>query len=185
MLRSFISIDIEDPLVLKRIEEISREIKKTGAIIKLVESQNIHMTLRFLGEIDEKEVEVIKRIMEDKLDGFKKFEIELRGVGAFPSISNPRVIWVGVGKGSMELKTLANIINRGLKDIGTHKETRPFSPHITIARVKRYNSSLRKKIEEYKDEDFGSIIVKEVRLKKSKLTPTGPIYTTLYSKALE
>jgi len=183
-LRSFIAIDIDDETILNRIVEISREIKKTGAIVKTVEPQNIHITIRFLGEIDEGDLQVITSVLDNKLDNFRKFEIELKGVGAFPSIGSPRVIWVGVGEGATELKSLANMIIRELRSVGTHRETRPFSPHVTIARVKRYNSSLKRLIEKYKDEYFGKIRVEEVRVKKSKLTPTGPIYTTLYSKAL-
>ncbi len=153
--------------------------------MKPVELENIHLTLRFFGEIDENDVKEIKNVLESSLRGFKVFNMKLAGMGAFPSPGSPRVIWIGVSEGANEVKSLVNKLIPKLNKIGTHRENRPFSPHITICRVKRYNSALKGLIERYKSEIFGTIEVSEIRLKKSKLTPSGPIYTTLFSYKLE
>ncbi len=184
-MRAFLAIDITQKEILDRISGILREIKRTGALVKPVELENIHLTLRFFGEIDENDVVEIKSVLESSLRGFKTFNMKLVGLGAFPSLGSPRVIWIGVSEGVNEVKYLVNKITPKLNRIGTHRENRPFSPHITICRVKRYNSALKSLIEKYKSEIFGTIKVSEISLKKSKLTPSGPIYTTLYSYKLE
>ena len=180
-MRVFISIDIEDEEILKEINKISNEIKRSGALIKLVEKENIHMTLQFLGEISEKDVEIVKGALNQCCAKIKKFKMLLRGLGAFPNPKFPRVIWIGTAKGADEVTKLANSLSNDLKRSGFRLESRPFSPHITIARVKRYNANLKNLIKKYEDYEFGEVEVSEVRIKKSRLTPQGPIYTTLYS----
>ncbi len=179
-MRSFISIDIEKKDVVEKILEIEKQLNETGASLKLVEPENLHITIKFLGEISEKDIPLIKRILEKNAKLFDPFEIQLEGIGAFPSMSHPRVIWIGVSENREKLSNLANGISIDLDKAGFRREEKPFHPHITIARVKRYNSQLKKKILQYRDNSFGKIVINKIRLKKSTLTPQGPIYTTIF-----
>lgn len=180
LLRSFIAIDIEEKDIIEKIIKIERILRETGAALKLVEPENLHITIKFLGEISEKEIPLIRNILEKHAKLFNPFEIILEGIGAFPSISHPRVIWVGISENKDKLTSLANKISTDLEKAGFRREERAFHPHITIARVKRQNSRLKKEIMQYRNSIFGRMIVSNIRLKKSTLTPQGPIYTTIF-----
>ncbi len=180
-LRVFIAIDIEDPNILSRLIMLRDTIVSTNVPMKPVEDQNIHITLRFIGNVPRPLVDMITRDVLSKLR-FNKFSIVLKGLGAFPNTSRPRVIWVGVEKGYEELKKIRDEIERGLRRLGIKPEKEEFVPHITLARIKgsRNISSLVKLLIEYADVEIGEMLVNSIRLKKSVLTPKGPIYTTLY-----
>lgn len=181
MVRVFIAIEIEDPQTLRRIIEVrdrvlacSKEIKMKG-----VEDENIHLTLRFIGEIPESMVEDIKKCI-DLCSSVSSFKMRIRGLGAFPSPSRPRVIWVGVEEGEDKLKKLWNLVEGCLSKL-VKPDRRGFVPHITIARVKVFRKSkcLASLISELQDLDLGESQITRVKLKKSTLTPKGPIYTDL------
>ncbi|MEB3787914.1 MAG: RNA 2',3'-cyclic phosphodiesterase [Desulfurococcales archaeon] len=180
MLRLFIAVDIEDPLVVSRLERVKEAIVSTGVPMKPVETHNLHITLRFIGEVDEGLAEEIKRQVLGELR-FKRFRARLVGLGAFPGIYRPRVVWAGVGEGSEELTGLFRMLEDRLVRLGLRPEGKGFHPHVTLARVKgsRNLSALVKILEEYRDYEFGWINVDNVRLKKSTLTRQGPIYETL------
>jgi len=177
-IRSFISIDVEEGDVLDKIVRIQEDLKSTGAIFKPVERENIHLTIRFLGEIPLRTVELVKEIMS-KVE-FPKFKLELKGIGAFPSSSRPRVIWIGVGNGGEDVIRIYEQIEGELRRIGFPKEREKFIPHVTIARVKRYTPALIKYLRDHRDIEIGSIDVSSIRLKKSTLTSRGPIYEVLF-----
>ena len=179
-LRTFISIDIDEPTVVNELTKLQGELKSADPAIKLVEPQNIHLTLRFLGEIDVGLVEGVKDVL-NKVK-FKPFEMELGGVGCFPNMNRPRVIWVGLLKGVEEVRRLHEDIERGLRGLGFRPDPKGFEPHITIARVKRLNRELVNKLMEVRDLVFGKILVKAIKLKKSTLTPRGPIYESLFER---
>ena len=175
-IRSFIAIDVEDQAIIERIIGIQSLIGKGN--VKLVEPENIHLTLWFLGNIGEGMVDIIYEQVLKKLD-FKPFTIELRGLGAFPKVSRPRVIWIGVRRGEKELKNIYEQLKRLLPKLGFRPDPKGFSPHITIARVKGRRTDLTKIIMENTDYEFGSFEAERIKLKKSTLTPKGPVYTTL------
>lgn len=183
-MRCFIAVDVEEAQLLDAIAEAQRRLKSTGADLKLVERENLHITLRFLGEIPPSLAEAIGELIRES--GFKPFRVSFRGVGAFPNINRPRVIWIGVSEGADELKRLHARIEKGLIGLGLRGEDRPFTPHLTIARVRsgRNLDRLAMALESLLDIEFGSLIVSSVRLKRSTLTPRGPIYTTLAESAL-
>ncbi len=178
-IRAFIAIDIDDPEVLKKITGFRDAVAATGADVKIVEDENIHLTLRFLGNIPETMVDEIYEIM--KSIKFKPFKMKINGVGCFPNINRPRVIWVGVTEGYSELKRIRDELERKLRSLGFRPEREEFVAHITVARVRsgRKREALRKIIEEYKDFNAGEMMVRYIRLKQSILTPRGPIYKTL------
>ncbi len=180
-LRVFIAVDIEDPLLLSALERVKEALTATGAPMKPVETQNLHITLRFIGEVPRGLVEEIARGVLDSLS-FSEFDVVLRGLGAFPSPVRPRVVWVGVSEGSEELTRIHDEVERGLRRLGLPPQREKFVPHVTLARLKgsRNISAVVKLIEEYADYEFGRFRVKSIRLKKSTLTPRGPIYETLW-----
>ena len=183
-IRSFIAFDIEDPQVIREILNVQSMLAETGAHLKLVKPDNIHITVRFLGNISPSQVDEIYDAMR-KVD-FSPFEIEIKGVGVFPNIRRINVIWAGIKKGADELANIFNQLEPRLQKIGFKKETRGFSPHLTIARVRTSHRKVElirclKEIENY---EFGTFEARCLRLKKSILKPKGPIYLTLREKCL-
>lgn len=180
-IRSFISIDIDDQSLLTKIIGVQESLSGLGAYIKFVEPENIHMTLKFLGEISIVLVEKIKEVL-GQID-FEPFVMRIEGLGAFPNIRRPRVIWLGVTEGALKIVEIQRFLENRLVKLGFRRERGEFIPHITIGRVKGGNyERLRKRMIELKDITIGDFLVKSVRLKKSTLTSKGPIYETLYEK---
>ena len=180
-IRTFVAVDIEGEEVLSKIREVQSEITLSSARIKLVEPENLHLTLKFLGEVEEGRIPLIVKALGEAVSSFKEFKITLKGVGAFPKVSRPNVIWIGVGDGREKLIELANSVENSLRRVGFPKEKRPYEPHLTIARVKYRSSDLPTLIRKVEGTFIGDVSVREVRLKKSTLTPKGPIYETLES----
>lgn len=179
LVRSFIAVDVDAIDVVKRIEEVQREVLRLGLDIKLVERENLHITLRFLGEIPQQRVnDVIRALSTVK---FAKFEMRLADLGVFPDLSRPRVLWVGVSQGAEALANLANAVRAAVDKYAEHEE-REFTPHLTIGRIKsgRNVDRLGDLIRRYKGVEFGVVVVDKVKLKRSVLTPRGPIYSDLF-----
>ena len=175
--RGFIAIDIP---VSQRIIELSNQIKNSGADVKLVELENIHITLKFLGDTEEQYIDKIEETIKKSVEGIESFEIKLTGAGIFPNTNYIKVMWIGI-KDNGELSKISNNINEKLTGLGFEKEKRGFSPHLTIARVKsaRNKEKLIEIVEKYREVEFTTVKVDSIELKKSELTPKGPIYTTL------
>jgi 2'-5' RNA ligase len=178
-IRSFIAFDMDNESVLKKIAEIQGLLAKTGADLKLVEPQNIHVTLRFLGNITPTAAEKIHEEM--KKTQFIPFTIRIYGTGAFPDLRYPRVAWAGITEGADQLRSIFNQLEPRLHALGFAPDSKGFSPHLTIVRVKsgRNKAELAKCLTENADYEFGTINAACLRLKKSELTPKGPIYSTL------
>lgn len=170
---------MDNPEIVSKVVNIQRELETGGSKIKPVEPENLHLTLFFLGEQPSKVVERIQVAMSTVQ--FKPFVMKLQGLGAFPSQERPRVIWVGVTQGFEEVQAIYRTLRPKLQAIPLRLEPKEeFAPHITIARVKFSGYALRKIIASLKDVELGLQEVKAIRLKKSTLTPRGPIYETLY-----
>lgn len=181
-MRTFIAIELPSEIKdsLSRLQE---ELKASNADVKWVESNNIHLTLKFLGEIDDKKLDKITRIMDDTAKEKDKFQIRISSLGAFPKIDFPRVIWVGVDTGDKEVKDIAKDLEKKIAKIGIPKEDRPFSSHITIGRTR---SSLNRErlVQDLKNKaELGArkldFYATKITLFKSTLTPHGPIYEVL------
>jgi 2'-5' RNA ligase len=175
--RGFISVDIDRN---EMVENLQAGLRKTGANLKLVNLDNIHLTLKFLGNTSEALVPKIKEIMEEGARNIAPFELELIGVGAFPNMNRIQVVWVGTRCGE-GLVDLAAYLEDELHQLGFKKEKRKFSPHITLARVKsaRNLDSLRGVLKEHAEERFGVQRIDRIRLKRSELRPSGPIYSVV------
>lgn len=175
--RGFIAIDIKStPQILT----FENEIVKTGADVKLVEPENIHITLKFLGDTDESSIEAIEQAMKESVRGIKPFPIHLRGTGVFPNQKYMKVLWVGIMDNG-RIEPIARSIDSSLASLGFKKEARGFSPHLTVGRVRtaRNKERLLPILQQYLEEEFTTQEVQSIVLKKSELTPKGPIYTTL------
>lgn len=186
-MRLFIAVEIENKEALDKIIRVKDAVLSCGnrKSLKPVKNENIHITLRFLGEISDESVpELIECIR--RAEAVKKFTIGIKGVGAFPTASRPRVIWVGVSEGAEELRKLKEIMDPCLNHLAK-PERNPYTPHITIARVKgRINSECFKGIiESFGNEFFGYSPIRSVKLKRSILRPEGPIYSDVYVAELE
>jgi len=179
MIRSFIAFDIDSESVIKRLSEVQKTLVNTGADLKIVQPQNIHVTMRFLGNISPSMIDPIYEEMEKV--PFASFEVELRGLGAFPTLRYARVVWAGIKKGAEELTDVFNQLEPRLRGLGFKPDSKGFSPHLTIARVKsgRNKAELIHTIQEFEDYQFGMIKASCLRLERSVLTPKGPIYSTL------
>lgn len=179
LVRSFIAFDIDNQEILKRLTEAQEKLVKSGADLKPVEPENIHVTMRFLGDIQSSMIDKIHSEMEQAV--FKPFDVEIRGVGAFPSTKYARVVWAGIKEGTDGLRDIFNQVEPRLRKLGLRPDSKGFSPHITIARVRsgRNKDQLAYCIDELADYPFGALRADCLRLKKSVLTPKGPIYSTL------
>ena len=171
-MRLFVAIDISEELRREFIPLLNLLSKYRG--IKPVEPENLHITLKFLGEVNEARAELVRdRLRQIR---FEPFEIRFRGIGYFPGQNYMRVIWVGVeGDG---IYSLARDVEGKMKKLGFKKD-KDFKAHLTVGRVKRIDSQARLRLaDELRefDREFGSMVVNEFRLKKSTLTPRGPIY---------
>ncbi len=179
-IRSFISVDIDDENLIDELKKMQCELQGTDADLKLVETENIHLTLKFLGEITPSTVNAV--VEELKSVNFAPFTLRLQGLGAFPNIGRINVIWAGITKGKEQLKQIAERIETVTSQIGFRPDSKGFSPHLTIARVRsgRNRDKLAIVLKMFYNHDIGEMIVKSIRLKRSILTPTGPIYSTIF-----
>ncbi len=180
MTRCFVAAEIPEKQTMENIMRLQEAVEESGADAKLVEPTNIHITLMFLGEISREDVGKVQHVME-KLE-FKAFEVELKGVGAFPNLSRINVVWIGIQKGTTELTRIFSELEPEVRGIGIRLDSRGFSPHLTIARIRtgRNKEKLASMVSEARNREFGTITVDSIKLKKSVLTPKGPIYSTIY-----
>lgn len=179
-IRSFLAVDVEDRQVLSKILEAQERLRRTGADLKIVETENLHLTLRFLGEVPSATLDSLRKEL-DQLR-FSEFQAEFKGMGAFPSLNYMNVIWIGLGKGGAEMSEISSKVEPMVTALGIPPDRKGFSPHLTIARVRtrRGKEEMVKIIHEMQDYAFGTMRVNAVTLKRSVLTPQGPVYTTIH-----
>jgi len=177
--RTFIAIELDDA-IRERLGQAQERLRACRCKVKWVEPQNIHLTLKFLGEIEEGVVEAVSDVMASAAAAVKPFELTVAGVGAFPPRGAPRVVWVGIERAG-GLVQLHGGLEDGLERLGFEREKRRFSPHVTLGRVKdrRGGPSLRPLLEAEAPADFGVQAVEEVVLFRSVLSSSGPTYTAL------
>jgi RNA 2',3'-cyclic 3'-phosphodiesterase len=187
MIRAFIAIDIPDN-VRVAIEAAQTRLKQTnfGVKISWTKVANIHLTLQFLGNIEERVVDEFKTALRPVAAQHQPFEISVRSAGAFPNEKRPRVIWVGCADTGDRLKALALAVHDAMQPYGFTYEHRGFSAHLTLGRIKspRPDAALTRAIDSLKDITFGTLRVEAIHLFESQLHPEGSIYTKLSSHAL-
>jgi len=181
-MRCFIAVPLDNEL-RKNVKEVQKKFKIVENLLKFVKSENLHITVKFLGNVNKTQIERIKQNVRVALKNRGPFQIEIRGIGVFPSTNYVRVIWLGVENGREELIKIMKSIDEKLEILGFKKE-KEYIPHLTLARVKnvRINEKekLKKLIEELKNVRIGVMKVSSLVLYKSELLPSGPIYSELF-----
>lgn len=185
MVRTFICVEINDPIILNSLEAQIFILSKLG--IRTSKLKQIHLTLKFLGEISNVQIEKIKNQLQ-KINS-PQFNIQLKGMGCFPSLNYMRVVWIGISEGAERLKKLSAQIEDLMYEEGFLREKRGFSPHLTLARISKLSPpnklNLQEHIKQNQETSFGTQIITEVILKKSDLTPQGAIYTDIHKIILK
>jgi len=177
-MRAFLAVEIDFRLINK-ILKVQETLKTADAQVKFVEGENLHFTLKFFGDIKQEQVQQIGNLTENRLENQKSFQMYIKGTGVFPTMERPRVVWLGV-EDPEEFSQLQQRLDEDWVRMGFRKE-RSYMPHLTIGRVKgpRNREALIRKIKELELVEIGPLSVDKLVLKKSELTPVGPIYTDI------
>jgi len=179
-IRAFIAIELKEE-TRKKLREIQSELRKLiRSKVSWPKPENIHLTLKFLGDVSIEQVSSIKEELKQINKSFSHFNMSLGGIGAFPNFRNPRVIWLGITTGNEEVIQIATQIDKTTNKLGFPLEKREFTPHLTLGRIKqRVNlENIEPKFTKYDKLDM-DIPVDRFALIKSELNPRGAIYTTL------
>ena len=187
--RAFIAIQLPKS-IKSALSELQERLKRGGyTSIKWVAPDSIHLTIKFLGDIDSGAVPEITEAMSEAIGGITEFQLELTEVGAFPNLRTPRVVWVGIGGDTAKLTTIRDAIERALIPSGFTPEKRAFSPHLTLGRVREKASSderrrLGEAIATIELAATPSFTVDSINLMRSILTRERALYSCLSSVAL-
>lgn len=174
--RAFVAVDVECG---PHLQEAIAELKAYGKALKPVSPANVHVTLKFLGEIYERTVPDIESVIRHAATDVLPFQLRLVDVGVFPNERSPRVVWVEM-EGTEPLIKMAVSLEEGCEPLGFPRERRPFSPHLTLARVREgFRPDVGGFLQKHHGQDLGSFQVDKIKLKKSVLTPAGPIYSDI------
>jgi RNA 2',3'-cyclic 3'-phosphodiesterase len=178
--RLFVALEIP-PAVRNHLATLLASLRAITKEPRWVRAENLHVTLKFLGEVGEGKLEAVRTAL-GRIRSGEAVALDFRGLGFFPNEKHPRVFWAGI-EASANLKTLAADIESAMEGLGIPREKREFSPHLTLARFEspKLPEALRQAIAENTQRDFGSLRTNEFRLIRSKLRPSGAEYTTLTS----
>jgi 2'-5' RNA ligase len=179
--RSFIAVEIS-PNVRARGASLIKSLAVTDAKLTWVQPENLHLTLVFLGDIQMEEVPQLCQAMERAVAPLPPFDLEVRGVGAFPSAERPRTIWLGVKRGTEEMVELHASLEKELAELGYRSEGRRYRPHLTLGRVRqapRNAGELVRLLDEKRDYLADVMSVADITLFSSELTSNGPVYDIL------
>jgi RNA 2',3'-cyclic 3'-phosphodiesterase len=186
-LRTFIAAEISSEVRSSAMRLINR-LRDSQAKVKWIEAENLHFTLKFLGDVAAERINDVCRAVEEAASPFTPFELVAKGCGAFPSPSRPRTVWLGVEEGTEPMELLAQAIERLLEPLGFAREHRRFTPHLTLGRVREGSAAGLKQLSEllgkYAEFDAGSMVVDEVTVFSSTLRRGGPKYEPLARIAL-
>lgn len=190
VIRAFIAVNLSRE-ILERIDQLSQDLRDSmkGVPIRWVPVENIHLTLKFLGNVSTANLEILKDILGKVVSSHHECDISVGGIGAFPKPHNPRVIWIGM-EVPQELVALQHNIEIETARLGYSREHRPFSPHLTFGRVSRNASAqdvhaIAEVLENFKVGFLGATRLKNVYLYRSDLKPDGAVYTPIFTAALE
>lgn len=188
LLRAFIAVEL--PLEIRQTvcAATSTLRNEIGALVRWIPIENMHLTLKFLGDVSPSNVELLSQMLRAEMDLFNCFDLRLNGLGSFPNLKRPRVLYIGI-QAPAALEALQRGIESASSRLGYGSEERGFSPHLTIGRVKQNvtaveQQAIRHVLENTKIDSLGTARVNSVELFKSDLKPTGSVYTRLYSASL-
>lgn len=188
-IRAFIAVDLPSSTqqaIQKKVNELRQSI---GDSVRWAQARNIHLTLKFLGDVPPSDVEGLTRMLRTEADSSPAFDISIGGLGSFPNSKRPRVLFVGV-QAPAGLEALQRGIESACSRLGYESDARPFSPHLTIGRIRDHVppedlQRIRRVLEETKIDSLGTVRVDSVHLYKSELKPGGAVYTRLFSAPLQ
>lgn len=187
MMRTFIAIDLTDE-VRAAIGEAQAELKQAPIRVKIswTKVANLHLTIQFLGDIEEAVVEKITPALRLAVAQHQPFEVSVRGAGAFPDEKRPRVVWIGCNDDGKKLPALARAVHDAMQPFGFAPDHHEFSAHLTLGRIRspRPDAALTMAMDSLKDKAFGTLRVEAIHLFESQLHPEGSIYRKLSSHAL-
>jgi len=188
-LRTFIAVDFP-PGMIEKIGRIIAYFKTQlpESHLKWVTTEQMHLTIKFIGEVPDQQLPEIKSVITTAIGIQPAFTMGIEGLGMYPHIEKPRIIWLGI-TGKEPLIGLHKILDQALTKVGIRQERRNFSPHLTLARVRRHADQrtvkeIGKTLSKFKVDSLGIVNVEQIRLYQSKLTPQGPIYTSLLTVPL-
>ena len=184
-IRAFIAVEIDNQ-TKQKISELISDLKKSNADVKWITENQMHLTLKFLGNIDENKVADISNALSGIADNLSAFTINFSGLGAFPGMNHPRVVWLGVNKGAESLIKLNEKIETAMEKTGFKKENRKFEPHLTLARIRSSKniSNLIKLIDEVNFSAENDTHIDKLVLFQSTLNPKGALYKIILGKNL-
>ena len=189
LLRAFIAVDL--PFEIRdAINKAMAPLQKgNGSIVRWVSMENMHLTLKFLGDISPSNVEMLSQMLQAEANLFNCFDLRLSGLGSFPNLKRPRVIFIGI-QAPHTLEVLQRGIESASRRLGYESEERGFSPHLTLGRLRQNvtateQQAIRRSLEETRIDSLGTARVDSVHLYKSDLKPSGSVYTRLYSAQLK
>lgn len=189
VIRAFIAIELTAE-IQKRLDEISAAFKQqlNGVPVRWVSAGNIHLTLKFLGDVSVANLKLLTDILKTETAAHRSFEVSVGGAGAFPNNRRPRVIWVGV-EAPPDLAVVQSSVETAMARLGYPREDRPFSPHLTLGRVSRNATSddtraITKVLESSRVGFLGAACVREICLFRSDLQPSGAVYTRILTAPL-
>ena len=196
MIRAFLAIELSDDL-RKQLALVQQDLKQRlgrnltkDVRISWVQPSSIHLTIKFLGDIDESLVEPMRQAIEQVVKAHRIIHIPIERLGAFPHPQQPRVLWAGAsaqwerGEDAKRLAALHGSVEDGCEVLGVVREGRPLSPHLTLARIKAGERQVGQALVQSGVMDrplsLGTLTVESMALIKSELTPSGPVYTKLW-----
>lgn len=189
MIRAFIAIDFPTP-IRQKIKQLSDELQTQTPpdALKWVSAENMHLTLRFLGELPEPTINEIKTRLKNSPFAVPPFKISFKGLGMYPNIRQPRVIWLGITN-TEPLRQIYRDIQQSLESINVPPDNKPFSPHLTLARLRRHVTKeqaqqVGNRLSQFKVGEIGPCTIQAIHLYQSQLTGQGPIYTPLLTMPL-
>ena len=189
-IRSFVAVSLPEA-VLVSLEQLQTRLQRGpgGNAGRWVRASGIHLTLKFLGDVSSKGLDAVYADVQQSCERHQPFHATIEGLGCFPNTRRPRNVWVGVHDKGAELRDLQHDIERALERAGFAREGRPFTPHLTLARVKRQAHpadirTLGSFVAQLAGCQIGELVIDQVHVIKSDLEPQGAVYTQLYSAPL-
>ena len=173
-IRSFVAVSISEGARRQVADLLAGLRREPGSLVRWVSPELMHLTLAFLGEVSQDFIEAATARLTEVASGHRPFPMQLKGLGAFPSPARARVVWIGTGCGRDEVCALQADVVKALRSVGYQPEKRPFSPHLTIGRLRMPGDVSRAVAVQFESESF---MVERVVLVRSVRTPTGPVYS--------
>ena len=179
-MRCFVAVNLPGE-IREEVGKFTASLKEITGAVRWTRPENIHLTLKFLGNVDQDTLQELCAALDGALAGHLSFSLTVKGAGVFPPRGRPRVVWVGLAGETAALAALQSAVESALEPLGFPREKRPFTPHLTVGRVRdpRRSGSLGSAIAANREREWGQCVVDRVHLMRSELFPTGPRYSIL------